>query len=59
MLIKTIEQLHDLSQSKVEIIVSQVGSRYHWVRKTSSIYFNDIQQGFSTTLLSAIFESEI
>lgn len=59
MLSEAIYEYLDNNDTTVRIVISSVGSRFHWVRQTIACGLSVVEQGFASTLLGAVFESEI
>lgn len=53
------EQLYDLSDTIIEVTITSIESQFHWIRITMSYGSTVVEQGFASTLLGAVFESEI
>ena len=59
MVIKSLDIWNDNNNTVVETAIYRIGSRFHWVRQTITLGISVVEHGFSSTLLKAIFESEI
>jgi hypothetical protein len=59
MVFKQFTEMDNYNDSTVRIVISSWGSRFHWVKQVTAHGIAVVEQGFASTLLTAVFESEI